>query len=69
MIFPSEPLPRRLDGWSLWLEVRHDGAWVAIASLNRQAGKDIVRWLERHPGCTDLRIRAVQTGSSQEGRR
>jgi hypothetical protein len=55
----SRELPRSLRGYAIWLQVLDQGAWYEVCSLRPADARAVLRWLDRHPLRTNLRVIAT----------
>lgn len=58
----SYEAPRNFTGWSLWLQVLDDGVWYEVCPLRAADARSVLRWLDRHPRRTNLRVHGVHVG-------
>jgi len=54
----STGLPRSLQGYALWLQVRDAGHWSCVCKLLPSEARDLCRWLDRHPLRQEIRVLA-----------
>lgn len=54
--------PRNFSGYSLWLQVLDDGQWYEVCALRASDARAVLRWLDRHPRRTNLRVVGLLSG-------
>lgn len=58
----SRELPANAQGITLWLQVRDGETWHEVSGLRRRDSRDLLRWLDRHPLVTNVRVAGEFTG-------
>lgn len=58
----SHEMPTNARGLTLWLQVRDGEQWFEVSCLRRGDARALLRWLDRHPTVTDIRVVAEVTG-------
>lgn len=54
-------VPQNLLGYSLWLEVLHEGKWERACVLGRAEARQLLRYLATRPSVLTLRVNAEST--------